>query len=125
MGELDAGHLIEELAVEVGEGAVARSGKIQLARRGLGGGNQALQVVGGGVGGDHQQHRVFCQQHHGGQVLGEVELQVGRDALVDDVGRGAQQQGVAVRRGAGHRLGRHTAACAGAVLHHHRLAQAL
>ena len=72
----------------------------------------------------HEQARAECDQRDGGEVAHDVEGQVAVERGVGGVrAHGRHHQGVAVGGAAGHVLGGDVAGGAGAVLHHHGLAQ--
>ena len=126
MGQRHAQRAAEHLASQMRGGAIAGGAEgLWLAPR-LQRGEQASKAALGGPGlADRDDLRLHRDQGDGGVVPGGV---VGQAALVQRDGRGlgavaAHQQGVAVRRGVGDLRRADGATGAGAVLHHHGLAQ--
>ena len=120
--ELRAGDAREQFAGEMRRGADALRAEIDLARIGLGIGDQ----LGHGVRRKFRPHHQRVRDRgHDRQRLERGRIEV--ELLVNDhVGRQRRrlrrQQRVAVGLGLGHRLGAEIAAGAGPVLHHERLA---
>ena len=123
MCELDAGPKPELRQAQMSGRGIALGPDAEPARPGPGQGHELRQ-------GGHRQvsfHRQHLGEDHdladrreGGQV---VEGQPAHEQRIDQVGAGVQQQGVAVRCGAGHLPAAKRTAGAGAVFHHHGLPQ--
>ena len=75
------------------------------------------------MGGDHELRGHHLRDRH--EVLVHVERQRAVERRADRQAVGGEQDGVAVGRRLGERIGREIAAGAGAVLHHHRLVELL
>ena len=124
MHQVDAGHLLEHLGVQVLQAADTGGRVAQLARFGLGQRDQLGQVARRQVGVDDQGHGAETGFDHGNEVALLVKRQrlvdVWRDGVVDDA---AQHQRVAIGRAAGQRGGAQRGARAGLVVDVHRLPQ--
>ncbi|SPA22716.1 hypothetical protein CBM2633_B90007 [Cupriavidus taiwanensis] len=125
MDQVGAGALAEQLAGQVDRLAGARRRKGVLARLRPGQRNEFGDGAGRHAGIDHQH---IGHRHHQGdrrKVLGAVR-QLPVQAVVDGIGPDiAHHQGVAVSGRLPERLRADDAASAGAVFHHHRLAEQL
>ena len=80
---------------------------------------ELLQIGGFDLGVHSNQHRRRGHQTQWREVLGEVKGELGDQDLVDDVGVGCEQKGVAVGWGPEHRFCTDGATCASLVVHHH------
>ena len=113
----------EQLHAEVLRRAVARAGVVQ------GGGGARQRRQGAGVRGGHAgvdgEHEVAARQADDrGKAADRIIGHLLEQARVHDEGVGLEQQGAAIGRGAGHRLGADVAGSAGAVLDHEGLGEA-
>ena len=98
---------------------------VEAARLGLGERDQFGDRVRGklGVGRDHELRGHHLRDRH--EILVHVERQRAVERRADRQAVGGEEDGVAVGRRLGERIGREIAARAGAILHHHRLAELL
>ncbi|MCY1531947.1 hypothetical protein D9M68_671870 [compost metagenome] len=124
MDHVGLGDVLEQLAIQVRDAALAGGSVAVLARVGLQQRDELLQRLG--------RHLRIYRQHvgHVDQVGDRCEI-LERVVRILGVGgrvgrHGADRgdaEGVAIRRGLGQRIGADRAAAAAAVFHHHRLAQ--
>ena len=123
--QVDAGHRLEQLAGDVLHRAAAGRGHVDLARIGLGVGDELRNGV------DRERgmhlHHVRHADDAGDRrhVADEVEIELLVERRVDGVRGRDEQQRVAVGRRAHHRLGRDVAAGARPALDHERLPEPL
>ena len=125
VGQLGAGHHLEQFARQMHRGADAGRGHVDLARVGLG----ERDELGHGAG----RHRLVHLHHVGGahqtgdrrDVLEKIERQRFIERGVDGARGRHEQNRVAVRRRIDHRLGGDIAPCPAPVLDHHLLAEML
>ena len=122
VGEIDLGHVFEQLAAHVRRAAVSGRGERDLARALSGFGDQV---------GDRAERRGLrhdeyvgeeADQRDRGKVVDRIVVDRGEEIAVDGKTRGGDVHGVAVGGGAGDVFRGDVAAGARLVLHHHLLA---
>jgi len=123
--DVDAGHEFEQFRRDMGSGAVARRGEVELARIGLGIGDE----LGDGF---DRQRRIHLHDHRGahdagdrGDVAKEIEIEVVVERGIDHVRRRDQEQRVTVGQRMRRRFGAHIAAGARPVIDDELLAEPL
>ena len=95
---VDAGHLLHQLAGEMGRRADARGAERDLARVLLGVGDQLADVLHRQVVGHRDDERRDADQRHRREARHRIELELaGIERLVGRMGRDHRQEGVAVR----------------------------
>ena len=115
---------LEQLAGEMMGGAGAGGAVVQLARVGLGVGDELGQRLGRDlirIDDDHL--RRPRDQGHRNKILLDVVIEVGIERRCNGVMRRAHEEGVSVRSGLGRGRCANGAACAGAVFDQHAFAQ--
>ena len=123
--DVDAGHELEQLGRDMGSGAVARRGEVELAGIGLG--------IGDELGNRFDRQRRIHLHDHGGahdardrsDIAEEIEIEVVVERHVDHVRRRDQEQRIAVGRRVGSGLGTDIAAGARPVVDDELLAEPL
>ena len=125
MGQVDARHHLEQLAGDVQRRGVAARRHVDLARIGLGISDELGNRCRRHRWIDHHDQGNGADARHRRGVADEIETQVVVDRRVDGVRRHGEQQRVAVRGGAHHRLGADIGAGARPVLDDEWLAQPL
>jgi hypothetical protein len=103
--EIDAGEHLEQFGRHVRAGADALGGKVDLARIGLGIGDQLWDRLGreSRIGGEDKGRAADAGDRL--KVAAEIEIEVGIECGVDRVGRHRREQGVAVRSRMRHDFG--------------------
>jgi hypothetical protein len=125
IGDVDAGFELEQLHCQLRRGAIAGTCIIELARLGLGAGDDFGERSNGGLGIHRQNIRRHRQRGNWSEVLGRIVSAVFIERRVHQQRAGREEKRVAVRFGA---RGLHHAdigAGAGAVFHDHGLAKRL
>jgi|GEM_PF-6602457 len=123
MHQVQPGPLIEHHAQQVVERAVARRGIVDAAGAGLGVLDQFLERVGRKLRMRHQQIRGRSHRHDRLEILDRIKARIAVERRIDGLRTlGGQHQGMAILGRTRGRSRADIAACAGAVLHHHRLA---
>ena len=122
-GEFDARHLLELHADEVRRRAIAAIGHADRAGPGAGGRQEFLQRARGVRGADRDHHRQRAEQTEMGEIRHRIIGDVGEQRRARPMrGEVRHHDHVRITARLGHQVARQHAARAGAVLHHHRLA---
>ena len=121
---IGAHRLVEHDAAEMRGRADAGRAVVQLARIGLGIGDELLERVGRKfLAHDHDQRNFGDQRHRREIVQRIVQRLVAIELRIGVGGDGAEQRRVAVRRGLGDALAAQRPAAAADIFHHHALAE--
>jgi hypothetical protein len=123
MEQIDSGHRFEQLAVKMRRAADTGRRHQELARIGLGKGDQLRDRLHRSRRFDH--HHAGAVHHPGDRrdVANDVEAQIVVEPGAEGIHRGDHEQRVAVRGSADHRFGREIAAGAGTIVDDERMAQ--
>ena len=125
VGEVDAGHLLQQLAEDVRRAAVAAGGIVDLARMGFGVGDELRHGFDRQRWIDHDEIGRVGDAADRRDVAHEIEFEVREERLVEHVRQHDHLQRVAVRRRGQRRLGGDVAGGARAVLDDELLAEPL
>ena len=126
IGDIDAGFGLEQFGAHVAAGADRRGADIEFVRLFLGQRDDFGDRLGGKRRMREQGHRHRRDQTDRREILARVDVELGVEARIDREGAGvAEQQRVAVWRGARGGAGADGSPAAAAIVDHHGLAEGI